>query len=398
MEIIFTGSEIKDRIAALHGALNAADPSWDTALLFGKVSQYYYTGSMQDGVFVLKKDGSYAYFVRKSYTRAQLECKIDAVYPMVSYRDLTDFLGQNLGRVYLDKEVATLVILERLQKYFQIDCLCSLSPISGMVRAVKSEKELALMQESGRQHCILLEEILPQLLQADMSEADLLGALFQKMIQLGYQGISRFGMFQTEMVVGQLGFGENSIYPTSFDGPGGMKGSSAAIPIIGDRSRRLKKGDLVFADIGYGYQGYHSDRTQVYLFGGTPTEEMTQAHNRCLEIERKAAAMLKPGAIPSEIYHKTVETQEPKFLENFMGLGKERVRFLGHGVGLQIDETPVIAPEFDIPLQENMTLALEPKKSLQGIGNVGVEDTYIVTKNGGVCITGGEKEILVVNS
>ena len=84
------------------------------------------------------------------------------------------------------------------------------------------------------------------------------------------------------------------------------------------------------------------------------------------------------------------------FLSGFMGIGNERVNFLGHGVGLQVDEYPVIANRFDEPLVENMTIAVEPKRSIAGFGIVGVEDTYVVTKDGGRCITGGEKEIMVV--
>lgn len=396
MDIIFTANDIKQRIAALHSALTVANTAWDTALIFGRVSQYYYTGTMQEGVLALKKDGSYAYFVRKSFLRAQAESKLDHLIPMVSYRDMLDFLGENLGQLYVDKDVATLTVLDRIQKHFQIDHIFPIEPISGMVRAVKSEKELALMQESGRRHKRLLEEVLPGLLAEGITEAELMGNMYREMLKLGFHGVSRFAMFQTELVTGQLAFGENSVYPTSFDGPGGMKGGSAAAPNIGDRNRRLKKGDLVFADIGYGYEGYHSDRTQVYCFGAVPTQEMAESHRRCLEIEQKAAAMLKPGAIPSEVYRETVACQDDIFLTNFMGVGQERVRFLGHGVGLHIDELPVLAPGFCTPLQKNMVIALEPKKSLPGLGTVGVEDTYIVTENGGVCITGGEKEIIVV--
>jgi len=79
-----------------------------------------------------------------------------------------------------------------------------------------------------------------------------------------------------------------------------------------------------------------------------------------------------------------------------MGVGSERVKFLGHGVGLQIDEYPVIADKFNEPLAENMTLAIEPKRSIENFGIVGVEDTYVITKDGGRCLTHGEKEIIVV--
>jgi Xaa-Pro aminopeptidase len=106
--------------------------------------------------------------------------------------------------------------------------------------------------------------------------------------------------------------------------------------------------------------------------------------------------MLKPGAIPADIYNTVMGGISEEFKTNFMGYGTRQVKFLGHGVGLHIDETPVIANGFKEPLQENMVIALEPKKGMTGIGMVGVEDTYIVTPQGGRCITGGGCDIIVI--
>jgi len=175
-----------------------------------------------------------------------------------------------------------------------------------------------------------------------------------------------------------------------------MKGMCPAVPIVGDRERLLRKGDLVFIDAGYGVNGYHTDRTQIYMFGQNPPDHAAAAHKKCMEIQKGAAALLRPGNIPSEIYNSATSKLDAGFLSGFMGIGGGRVKFLGHGVGLQIDEYPVIADKFNEPLSENMTVAIEPKRSIENFGIVGVEDTYVVTKSGGRCITGGEKEIIVV--
>ena len=98
--------------------------------------------------------------------------------------------------------------------------------------------------------------------------------------------------------------------------------------------------------------------------------------------------MLKPGAVPSEIYNCVMNDLSVDFLENFMGFGNRTVKFLGHGIGLTIDELPVIAQGFDEPIQEGMVFALEPKKGIKDIGMVGIENTFIVTTEGGKCITG----------
>jgi Xaa-Pro aminopeptidase len=198
------------------------------------------------------------------------------------------------------------------------------------------------------------------------------------------------------MGIGQIGFGENSLYPTCFDGPGGSRGASPAVPVLGSRERRLKKGDLVFVDVGCGVAGYQTDKTMTYMFGAPLPEDAVEAHRRCVAIQHRAAGMLRPGAVPSAIYETVMGELEPAFLENFMGFGNRRVKFLGHGIGLQVDEIPVIARGFDEPLQENMTLALEPKRGIAGVGMVGIENTFVVTPAGGRCITGDNPGLIPV--
>ena len=217
------------------------------------------------------------------------------------------------------------------------------------------------------------------------------------MVREGHEGTVRFNMFNVDIAVGQLGFGENSLYPTSFDGPGGCRGIGPAAPVLGSRDRKLQKGDLVFADIGCSVEGYSTDKTMTYMFGQPLPEEAIAAHQRCVEIQHRLSSLLKPGAIPSEIYASTMQSLDPEFLTNFMGFGNRRASFLGHGVGLQIDEPPVIAEGFDEPLVEGMVLALEPKKGVPGVGMVGTENTYLVTPEGGRSITGSHPGPILVS-
>lgn len=396
MEINPTAQMLEQRIAKLFEHLRKAGPAFDTAIIVSKVNLYYFTGTMQDGVLVLRKDGMTAFFVHKSFDRARMESPLDAVFKMTSYRDMLAYLPQNLGSTYMETEVIPLAMLERFRKHFLIEEIHPIDRIIMGIRAVKTPFELELISESGRQHQIALETIVPGLLREGMSETDFSAELYSSMIRLGHHGVSRFSMFQTEMIVGQVGFGETSIYPTSFDGPGGMQGMCPAVPLIGRRDRYLRKGDIVFADIGYGVYGYHSDKTQVYSFGAEPAPDTAEIHNACRGVLEKASAMLLPGSLPSEIYHRSMQDLPPCLSKNFMGYGNEGVRFLGHGVGLQIDEHPVIAKGHFGQLQENMVIALEPKCGIKGIGTVGTEETFAVKKDGPVCLTGGAREIMVV--
>lgn len=391
-----TKEEIELRFRKFCLKMDIDHPDWDTAIFVGKINQYYFTGTMQDGLLVIRRRGGASYFVRRSYERALDESPYENIKPMQSYRDAAEMIGPACGKTYIEAEIMTYAILERLKKYFEFEKIGAFDKTILTVRAVKTPYERAALEESGRKHNAFMREAIPALLREGMSEVDLTGALYEKMLQYGHQGITRFQMFQTDMGIGQVGFGTSSLYPASFDGPGGNRGISAAVPIMGSRDRKLKKGDLVFVDIGFGIKGYHSDKTQVYIFGGKPNDEMLREHRSCIEIEKRTAALLTPGALPSDIYKTVMSELSDDFKRNFMGFGARRARFLGHGIGLQVDEIPVIAEGFNDPIEENMAIAVEPKKGIKDIGLVGVEDTYIVTNDGALCITGGGADIIEV--
>ena len=166
--------------------------------------------------------------------------------------------------------------------------------------------------------------------------------------------------------------------------------------MMGSRNRRLGEGDLIFIDTGCSFEGYQSDKTMTYVFGRPLPTHAQDIHKRCVEIQNKIAQMLKPGELPSSIYNSIMKSVDEDRLPNFMGYGDRRVKFLGHAIGLQVDELPVLAKGFDEPLQEGMVFAVEPKAGVEGIGMVGIENTFVVTANGGKCLTGDSAGLLMV--
>jgi Xaa-Pro aminopeptidase len=176
-----------------------------------------------------------------------------------------------------------------------------------------------------------------------------------------------------------------------------MQGLTPAAPVLGSAARKLRRGDLVFLDTGCSLEGYHTDKTLTYAFGGAPSGEALALHQQCLQVERRAAEMLRPGAIPSEIYSAILGSLDAEFRKHFMGYGNRHSNFLGHGIGLQIDEPPVIAKDFDEPLVEGMVIAVEPKRGVTGVGMVGTENTYLVTPNGGKSLTGNHPGFMKVD-
>jgi len=389
-------AELKSRMDRFRARMEAANPDWEIAVIFSKVNLYYFTGTMQEGLLLIPRQDEAVFWVRRSYERALDESRFPQIKPMASFRDAAASIQKMPATVFLEMETVPLAFYQRFQKHFPFAHVRSADAAIGAVRAIKSPFELALMERAGNIHRLVLEERVPGILREGMSEADLCAELFSILIAEGHHGVARFSMFDTEIVVGLIAFGESSIYPTCFNGPGGSYGMSPAAPLLGSRERKLKKGDLVFVDIGCGVEGYHTDKTMTYMFGQAPAGEVVAAHRKCVEIQHEIAALLKPGAVPSQIYQNIMQGLEAGFQENFMGYGRRRVKFLGHGIGLQVDELPVIAEGFDEPLQEGMALAVEPKKGIKDVGMVGIENTFLVAAAGGRCITGTSPGLIAV--
>ncbi len=392
-------SELTDRMQRFRARMDAAQPDWELAAFLGKVNQYYFTGTTQDGLLLVPRDGEAVFWVRRSFERACEESLFPHIRPMKSFRDAAAAGTGTTPRraIHLETEVVPLALAQRFRKHFPCREVAPVDPQIAGVRAVKRPYELAIMERAGAIHRRILEEAGPALLREGMTEAELACEFYSLMVREGHEGTVRFSRFNVDVAVGQFGFGENSLYPTNFDGPGGCRGLSHAAPVLGSRDRKLRKGDWVFADLGCSVEGYATDKTMTYVFGRPLPEDAIEAHHRCVEIQRRVASLLKPGAIPSEIYARTLKSLDPQFLTHFMGFGNRRACFLGHGVGLQIDEPPVIAEGFDEPLAEGMVLALEPKRGVPGAGMVGTENTYLVTPEGGRSITGSHAGPILVS-
>ncbi len=389
-------SEEQDRLKRFRQRMERDLPEWEMAAIFGRVNQYYFCGTMQDGVLLIPRDGDPVYWVRRSYERARAESLFPDIRPMQSFRDLAKEMGKVPDICHVEAELVPIALLDRFRKHLPAKSFASLDRQIAYVRAVKSSYEIDLMRRSGEIHRHVLDDIVPLILREGMSEADLGSELHSALIAEGHHGIVRFSMFGNEIVLGQIAFGEHSIAPTSFNGPGGAVGLSAAVPLLGSRDRKLGKGDLVFLDVGCGYEGYHTDKTVVYQFGAPLPEAAVAAHRTCLDLQQEMASLLRPGVVPSDIYRKVIADIPDKYKRDFMGYAGRQVPFLGHGVGLEVDEYPVIAEGFDEPLSIGMAIALEPKIGINGVGMVGVENTFLVRPGGGESITGVSEGLIEV--
>ena len=380
-------SELEARLERFRRAMDAAHPGWEMAAVNHKVAMYYFTGTIQEGVLLIRPQDA-VFWVRRSFERACNESHFSDIRPMHSFREAAAFYGSAPKVMYVETKKATLDWERMLHKYFAFEELGSFDSVLQDLRMVKSEYELKQMEQSGAIHETVLDIVAPKLIHGGISEAQLAIAIYSEMVQRGSHGTARFNQALGEEAVGIASFGKSSLVRTGFDGPGGTDGTCIAVQSIGNAFRKLQPGRLVYLDIPCGFDGYHTDKTVVYYYGDLAKDEQSkhliEAQQRCLELEQEVVRLMVPGEPIENLYLRTMDKFDNIYGDAFMNGGK----FLGHSIGLVMDEASAIAKGFKQPLQPGMTFAVEPKIALPGLGMVGTENTYVVTENGARSLTG----------
>jgi len=192
--------------------------------------------------------------------------------------------------------------------------------------------------------------------------------------------------FNQELFQGLAVAGPSAAEPGFFDGAVTGRGLSAASP-HGASEARIEANVPILVDYTGVFEGYIVDMTRIFVFG-TLRPEVQKAFEAALAIQDYLEENLKPGSDGSELFAGAVGLAEAAGLAgNFMGAPGEQAKFVGHGVGLELDEMPVLAQGFKLPLQLQQTIAIEPKFVLPGSGVIGIENTYAVGPDGGVRLT-----------
>lgn len=389
-------AEINDRLNRLQ--VRMLDISLHGALVFEPVELLYYTGSMPNGVLFVPAEGEPTLFVRRNFDRTRRESPLRNVIAFNSFKEIVTLLQKRslpFSMLGIDEHATTLSYFKLLKKNFVNAKFADIGHELRQFRAVKSAYEIGKLKQAAEVGRKVIAMI-PELLVPGISEWELVLRLFHETALLGRNCTTRLAFNSGECFMGGVCFGDSANHPSSFDGPDGMPGKSPICP-IGGSDRKLERGDLVLIDMLFPYDEYYVDKTRIFSLG-KPESSVLEAHQVCLQVQRAVQQRLKPGAIPAKIYEQVyAEVISPhSFSDDFMGYGSNQVKFLGHGVGMVINEYPVIARKSDEPLEANMILAIEPKKGLAGIGMVGIENTFQVTSEGGLKLTEDCDEIVLV--
>lgn len=265
------------------------------------------------------------------------------------------------------------------------------TPLIRQARSVKTAFEIEMFRRSGIAHVKAYEQI-PEVYRPGMTDLEFSIEIERLMRLQGNLGIFRVFGRSMEIFMGSVLTGDNASYPSPYDFALGGQGLDPALP-GGANKTLLKEGQSVMIDLGGNFNGYMGDMSRVFSIGKL-TEEAYAAHQVCLDIQAKVSAMARPGVACEILYNTAVEmVTKAGFAGQFMGTGQQ-AKFIGHGIGLEINEAPVLAPRVKQELEPGMVFALEPKIVLPGIGPVGIENSWVVTNDGAEKLTNCNEEII----
>jgi Xaa-Pro dipeptidase len=369
------------RIKGLQDKMLAHD--CDAVLILQNVDLYYFSGTMQNARLYVPAEGEPLLFCRKSLTRAANECPWNII-PSQNYKYIPDHMKEmgypSPARLGLEFDVIPVTLYHSVQRLFPDSTLLDASGWIGDLRAIKTPYEIAIIKAAGKKMADVFK-VLPELIKPGLSELEIAARVEKELRDHEHMGLSRMRGFNQEFFYGHFLSGSNACMASFNDGVTAGMGMGAFYP-QGPGNRVIQIGDPVYLDYVGVFEGYNVDQTRLYVVGDL-AHRLKYAFQVALEIQETLVNLAKPGVMASELYDTAVSIAEKAGLShNFMGYGAERVRFVGHGVGLELDERPVIAPGFNTPLEAGMVIALEPKFVLPGLGIAGIENTWLLTPTG----------------
>jgi Xaa-Pro aminopeptidase len=388
--------EIENRIANLQCHLR--DQAIDGALILQKSDLYYFSGTIQQGHLYVPADGTPLLMVHKSVQRARVESRLDQIVPLDSPRQIPELLAESgihepavLG---LELDVLPANTYLGLRKIFNGIRICDISHPIRLVRAVKSAYEIVLMRQAANFADQVAASVKP-MIEEGMTEIELAGKIEAVARRLGHQGIVRMRLWGSELFYGHLMSGPAAAVPSYLSSPTGGSGVSPAVAQSAG-FKKIKSREPILVDYVFVYQGYLADHARIFALKGLP-EELVKAHDAMISIQNRLMDEIKPGLTGADVFESAFkQVDQMGYGDYFMGFGKRRVRFVGHGIGLELDEYPFLGEGQDMALTSGMTMALEPKLIFPGKGVVGIENTFVLTEDGPEKITHFNEQINVV--
>ncbi len=381
MEIV-PEHEIEHRISYFQ--LNLQKMDLDGAFILQNVDLFYFSGTIQTSVLFVPKQGEPVLMVQKGFQRARNESPLKQVFHITGRgqikKVMRDFGFLNSKKIGLEMDVLPMNLYFRYQQTFPEYQWSDISSTVQKLRMIKTPYEVKQIRDAARILHKGYSEI-KEMIREGITELEIDGHLALIARREGHMGILRMRGWNQEMTYAHVLSGESGATISFLDSPHGGKGNTPAMA-QGASSRRIGKNEPIGIDYGVGVNGYIADQFRTFVIGDLPADLM-RAHDCSAEIHSLFIKEANPGISCFDLYRLALKKAEKDGLGNhFMGYGEGKVRFIGHGLGLEIDEYPILAPRFNQRLEPGMVIALEPKFVFPDKGVVGIEDDYLVTDTG----------------
>jgi Xaa-Pro aminopeptidase len=387
--------EIDARIQTFQETL--AQQGLDGALIIHHTNLFYLSGTSQSCHLFVPRSGKPLLMVRKSFVRACAESPITEIMDVKSLKMIPEILkekGFSLGTLGLELDVIPYNTYQFYKKIFKDSNLTDISDPLKKIRMIKSDFEVGLLGGA----CAVLDLVfadVPSMVREGMTEIELASLFEAGMRRRGYGGCSKMRAFNQDFFLGNVTSGASGAVPSYFDGPVSGSGLTPANNPHGAGWKTINRNEIIYIDYTCVVNGYTADGARMFVLGAV-SKQLEKAHSVALAILETIVAMIKPGTICEDIYLKSAELAAQMGLQDhFMGIGDDRVRFIGHGVGLELDEYPIFAKGVKMPLQVGMTFALEPKFVFPE-GAIGIENTYVLKADGPQALTHAPQDIIRV--
>lgn len=358
----------------------------DALLISDNANIYYFTGRVYSGYLYIPATDDVQFFVRRP-----IGLDGDGVQYIRKPEQMAEHINGNPSTIGYELDLLPYESALRLMKVFPEAKPVNASPLMRETRAVKTPMEIGLIRQSGIRQTEVYRRI-PRMYQEGMTDLELQVEIERTSRLEGCLGQFRISGDSMELFMANVLCGDNADAPTPYDFAMGGAGLDPSLPVGCDGST-IKPGMTVMVDANGNYTGYMTDMTRVFYLEHV-SELARRAHDCSIRICRELAAMGCPGVEAKALDERArAIVAEEKLEDYFMG-HRQHAGFIGHGVGIEINELPVIAPRSRDILQENNVVALEPKFVIPHVGAVGIENTYLVTPDGMVPLTTAPEELI----
>lgn len=369
---------------------NMSDVHADGLLICDNVNLYYVSGRIFRGYCYIPVKREPIFFVRRP-----LGLNGTQVVYIRKPEEIGEYLQKNgiafPDKLLLESDSISYSDYKRYETIFTPKEILNGTALLRRCRSIKTPYEIDLIRRSGELHAKTYETI-PSLYRKGMTDVEFSIELEHECRKLGSLGIFRIFGQSMEIFMGSVLAGDNADIPSPYDFAMGGAGLDVSLP-VGCNGTVLTEGMSLMVDMGGNFTGYMTDMTRTYAIGSVQ-ELALKAHETSIAIHQAIAAKARPGVAAKDLYELAAEMANHAGLSDYFMGHRQKAGFIGHGVGIEINEAPVLAPRSRDILAEGMVFALEPKFVIPGTGALGIENTYAVTADGVEKLTVCKEELI----